>query len=505
MHLRALQQKLLYGSLTGLTRIALAVPLYFVLTPLVLHTLGPEQFGIWSFSTIIISLMNLTDFGLKNSLIYHVAKHADQPSEVRRYFSTTMWMYIALSSLALLATTLWGADMMCALLKVPDHYRGEAVFVLWMTVAGFVWRLLATPYQALLEGHQELSSSQLISLAWLVVYFVGSLAALAVTPTIYGLGLAGLAGNVFVFLAYFWMARRRFPQIRLGKGAIDGVRLRQIFGFGFGIQVASICIAMREPLYKVLVANSLDLTSVASFDIAFKLCTQLMSVITTPLLGLFGAAALLAARRDDLLIVLRPLMGITLGLLLPTALAVTSFAKPLLHVWLGSATLATDALLPVMCVAFAIYYSTEALYRTIEGTGLSLYSAVVQAVVLTLQLMCFWMFPVHDVSVAAWSIMAGYVFFSLSNLWMFRIRFSGGRIFTFLQWAALSAPSVLYGVCLTLIPIELRPVAFGLYLPLHAWLLVSARIVDVRLLWGQLLNRPPVVRPTLSVAGGRAE
>ncbi len=505
MNLQTLQQKLFQGSLASYARIAFAAPVYLILTPLVLRTLGPELFGIWSFSTIIVSLMNLTDFGLKNSLIYHVAKHADGTSEVRRYFSMTMWMYVAFASLALLATALWGEEAMCALLNVPDRYRGEAVFVLWVTVAGFVWRLLATPYQAVVEGYQELASSQMISLSWLLVYFVCNLGALAISPTIYGLCLAGLAGNVFTFLAYFFTVRRRFPQITFGTEGIDGMRLRRMFGFGFGIQVAAICIALREPLYKVLIARSFDLTAVAAFDVTFKLCTQLMSVITTPLLGVFGAAALLAARRDDLTIVLRPLVGLTLGLLLPSALAVVSFARSLLEIWLGSEELAAGALLPVMCVAFAVYYSTEALYRTIEGTGLSLYSAMIQAAVLTLQLVSFWLLPAHDVSAAAWSLMAGYALFSLSNLWMFRVRFSGRRMFSVLQWAALAAPSGLYGASLALIPADLRLVTFGVYLLLHLWLLVVTKIVDLRVLWGQLVNRRSAARPALSMAGGGAE
>jgi len=505
MDLSTLQAKLFHGSLAGLARVVLAVPVYCILTPLVLRTLGPEQFGIWSFSTIVISLMNLTDFGLKNSLTYLVAKHADRPDEINRYFSTTMWMYLALSSLLLIGTAVWGQEVMCTVLKVPDRYRDEAMFVLWITVGGFVWRLLSLPYQALVEGHQELAKSQMISLAWVLVHFVASLGALAVSPTIYGLGVAGLIGNIFIFLAFYWTARRRFPHLALGHGVIDGVQLRHMFRFGLGIQVASICIALREPLYKVLVARSFDLASVATFDIAFRLCTQLMSVITTPLLGVFGAAALLAARREDLWNVLRPLVGMTLGGLLPATMAVLSFAQPLMYFWLAPEDVEVGAILPVMCVAFAVYYATEALYRTIEGTGQSGYSAVVQTVVLAVQIGTFWLFSSHHLSSASWSILVGYALFSLSNLWMFRAYFPSGHLLTYTQWLSLLGPSCLYGVSLALIPIEARPIAFGMYLILHTGMLLTTRIVDVRLLWHQLTRKRTAARSALLVVGRRAE
>ena len=498
MNLHVLQQKLLHGSVAGLARIALAIPVYIILTPLVMRALGPELFGIWSFSTVIVSLMNLTDFGLKNSLVYHVAKHVDHPEEIRRYFSMTMWMYIAISALALAGTALWGQEALWALLKVPERYRAETTFVLWVTVGGFIWRLLSTSYQALLEGHQELSSSQRISLSWLLVYFLSNLGVLVISPTIYGLGIAGLAGNVYLFLAYFFTVRRRFPHLTLGRDRFDMVGLRRMVRFGIGIQVASICIALREPLYKVLIARAYDLTAVAGFDIAFKLCAQLMSVITTPLLGVFGAAALLASRQEDLCNLLRPLVGVTLGMLLPMGLAVASFAQPLLTYWLGSEQEAAGLLLPLMLAGFAVYYATEVLYKTLEGTGKSGYSAFIQTAVLALQLTSFWLLAPQGLSSVAWSLMAGFSIFSISNLIVFRSSFSHVRLFTGLQWVLLILPSAVYVACRWLFPHLVGPVLFAGYLLVHGWALVASGLVDLvllrdRLRWKQLDPRQPVV------------
>ena len=94
--------------MAGLIRVALAIPVYLLLTPAVLHALGPEQFGIWAFSTLIISLMNVTDFGLKDSLVYHVAKHSEQPEEARRCFSVTLWSYIGIALVLVIGTAAWG-------------------------------------------------------------------------------------------------------------------------------------------------------------------------------------------------------------------------------------------------------------------------------------------------------------------------------------------------------------------------------------------------------------
>ena len=97
MDIPALRRKIFAGSVVGFLRIGLAVPVYLILTPIILNTLGEERFGLWSFSTIIISVLNLADFGLKNSLVYHVAQQREDRGAVIRHFTFTSLMYLAIS------------------------------------------------------------------------------------------------------------------------------------------------------------------------------------------------------------------------------------------------------------------------------------------------------------------------------------------------------------------------------------------------------------------------
>jgi O-antigen/teichoic acid export membrane protein len=192
------------------------------------------------------NVMNITDFGLKDSLVYHVAKHNEKPDEARRCFSVTLWSYVAIALLLVICTAAWGAKAFPVLLNVPASLREAAVFVLWVTIAGLVWRLLALPFQAVVEGYQELFRSQLIFLAWLGVHFATTLIALAVDPTVYGLGWAGL--DMFI-LGRSLDGTEAVPHITLaGTDCSTGLRVPwpvSVWGPN-----PSICIAMREPVYK---------------------------------------------------------------------------------------------------------------------------------------------------------------------------------------------------------------------------------------------------------------
>ena len=210
-----LREKLLKGSLAGLLRVSLAVPLYLFLTPYVLSRLGTAMFGIWSFSNIMISFVNLTDFGFKNSLVRHVAGNLDQEAEIDRYFNAAFWMYAVMTLITLVLTMLFAHSLVSGLLRVPAGYHAEAVFVIIISAASFGLRFLATPFQAIIEGFQDLFYSQMISLVWLISNFTGSIVALAVKPDIYALGLASLFPSLIVLVLFICQVRRRFPFVRV--------------------------------------------------------------------------------------------------------------------------------------------------------------------------------------------------------------------------------------------------------------------------------------------------
>jgi len=211
MDTSVIKEKLLKGSLAGMLRVVLAIPFYLVLTPYALSQLGTTMFGIWSFNTVIISLVNLTDFGFKNSLVRQVAVNVDNKTEIRRYFSATFWIYLVLAGLLLGMIFLFTDDLVANVLRVPAGLHDEAVFVFLISAASFALRFLAAPFQAVIEGHQEHFYSQFISLGWLIFNSVGSIAVLAIQPDVYSLGVVSIASNLLVLLLFIWRTKQRFP------------------------------------------------------------------------------------------------------------------------------------------------------------------------------------------------------------------------------------------------------------------------------------------------------
>lgn len=470
MELELLKRKLAQGSLAGLVRVGLAVPLYLILTPFVLKTLGPELFGLWSFSTLVVSVMTLTDFGFKNALVYYVARELGQPESTTCRFNVALAIYCAMTLTVGAVVWIFGQAIVADVLRVPASLHAEAWFVLWITALGFGLRFVSIPFQALLEAHQEHGPIQRVLTAWLLANFAGTLIALTARPDIYALGCAGLVANALV-LALFWrLARRRYPAIRIAPGTLRISTLKSMAGYGSGVQVATLVIASREPLLKILVARIYDLTTVASFEVVYRLCSQLVSVVTAPLLGSFAASALLAkGRTRELGEVLRPMFGFCVMVFVPAVLFFSSFAQRLVEVWLGPGHGQVAAMLPLAFAAFAIYYTTETLYKAIEASGLSLYSAVVQSVSLTGCVSAFlWLKDVPEQAIPM-ALFAGFALASLSNALVFRWRFPEIHLCTWPQWGWLLGPASLYVGGWIWAPRALLPGVFAGYLVVHLW------------------------------------
>ena len=252
-----------------------------------------------------------------------------------------------------------------------------------------------------------------------------------------------------------------------------------MFRYGLGIQGAVLVIALREPIYKVLICRTSDLASLASFEISYRLCTQLVSLVASPLLGAFSVSALLCQRRDDLANILRPMMGFTCIVFLPAILLFGSFSPKLVALWLGREADETALMVFLMFTAFAVYYMTEPIYKAIEASGRSGYSALVQALSMTVSIVTYSLFHSYGALAISAAFLAGFSLFSVSNYVVFSRQFKGTALFRAYQLVLLLMPACGYVVSSLLVPRSWLPALFGLYLVAHLTLAAKSKVLDL--------------------------
>lgn len=479
MEFDTLKKKLLSGSLASMLRVSLAIPAYMVTTPFVLNHLGAELFGLWSLATLIMSLMALTDFGFKNTLVSQVAGNLSDKTHINEHFNMTFLAYLIISLVVIVITLLFGEGFARSVLRIHPTHLTEAHFLLVVTAFGFGLRFVSMAFQAVEEGHQEHAPVQVILLLWLALHFGGTIIALTIRPDIYALGIAAIIPNGAVLMAFSWRKSKYYPDLRIAPRHLKMKALKDMMRQGTGIQAATLLTAAREPVYKILIARSTDLSSLATFDIVFRLSTQLASLVIAPLSGSFSASALLAKdKTDDFGKIIRPMFGFGLAIFVPAVLFIAAFAKILINLWLGPGFPNVAPMLTIGFAAFAAYYCTEVLYKAIEGSGLTGYSGLVQLATSILCIGSFALFVGDSNITAPMSLLFGFSVFSIINFGMFRWRFPTILLCAWNQWLWLIVPAIVFLALFTETNEPLRPWLFLFYISVHIYGCRRSRLFD---------------------------
>src|SRR4029450_13657201 len=166
----------------------------------------------------------------------------------------------------------------------------------------------------------------------------------------------------------------------------------------------------------------------------------------------------------------------------------------LVDLWLGPAHSAVGHLLPTVFFAFAVYYSTEALYKALEGSGLSGYSALVQTCVTAVTVSVFVAAPWGFEYATSLSLVAGLGLFSACNFLMFRFRYPRFRLLTVPQIIALTLPAACFVGAVVMKP-EWAPGNVALYFFVHAWATRQTGVIDFISVAKQCIRIARPVRP----------
>ena len=132
----ARRRGLLRAAASGYVAQGVALVTAFLLTPLVLHHVGPTHFGLWVLVGALVSYGSLLDLGISSAVVKYVAEYRAQgkPDAAHAVVATALRVY-ALLGLAVVVVAVVVAPLVPAVFDVPEGDRDLAV---WLTVVAGV-------------------------------------------------------------------------------------------------------------------------------------------------------------------------------------------------------------------------------------------------------------------------------------------------------------------------------------------------------------------------------
>ncbi len=337
--------------------VALAAML--LVTPIIIKSVGRDQYGIWALAGVLTSYAQLSDFGITESLVkyaaeYHAQRDGDQ---INRLVNTALVFLLGLAIVIGGLLLLLLPVVTDQLLRIPPHFHDEALLVFRLSVVIFLINLVMGVFNSLVISTQQIGYTSLINITSTVIGVAGTLWFLH-----QGWGLRGLVATNTIVAAVtgglnMIVARHLFPGLRINfRRWTDRPMMGRIFAFSWKIQASNVSQLMIFQIDRILLSRYLGLEAVALYEIgsnAAYYAKSFLSVIFAPMVP--AASALQATDEKSLISGLynRSFKFMVL-LAVPFSFLVMALADPFIRIWMGSGFALSAITLQLLMPAYLV-------------------------------------------------------------------------------------------------------------------------------------------------------
>ena len=319
---------------------AAAIVSGIVVTPVIVHAIGTEAYGIWSFIGAATIFLGLLDLGVGPSIVRFGAEYRGRgdATETSALASVGLLLYGVVGAVSVVLGVAL-AFIVPAVVSAPDDLVWPARVATLLVVVGIAARFPLGLFSNLLLGLQRFDLVNLANLVALVVYAGLVLAVLTQTGGLVLMAAFSLVAVIVrLALPLAWVPRE-LPDLRLSRGLVTRERVRRLTSFSadnFLIHIAGKVVFSADVIVvgAVLGAVAAGLYGVPAklFALAAGIGTAAVNLLLPALSELEGAGDE-AGQRRLLLTGLRASMGLMLVVGLPFVF----LPDLLLEAWIGDA------------------------------------------------------------------------------------------------------------------------------------------------------------------------
>jgi O-antigen/teichoic acid export membrane protein len=340
---------------------ALALVLAFLLSPLLIRSLGDARYGAWVLIGQLTGYYALLDFGLRGALAFNVASRlADgRVEDIRGVFATAFWSVLAVA----VAATLFGVSVLetlprfFALGDTWQETRPALIIALGTVTASLVLELFSAVLQGIrrpyLSGYADLAARVVsATLVYVIIISHGGLVQLSAAQLL----ARGLAGGLTM-----WAALRLVPSLSFSRRHFRLSELRSLLGFGGQSATINVAQLLISRVDLVVAGSLLNMSAVTRYSIGQTLVVYAWDAVGRFSLALTPHFTHLHARGDrerceSLYLTALRICGLLTVLVNGYLVA---FGSMFLALWLGPSyvtgplTLRSDAVMLVLVIGLA--------------------------------------------------------------------------------------------------------------------------------------------------------
>ncbi len=333
-----IRRRVLLGSAANYAGKVFTLVVWFLLTPFMLHHLGPTDYGLWVLVGSVSGYGSLLDLGIGGAVIKYVAEHKARGEilEARELVATALQLYVGLGAVAVAAGAV-AAVLFPHVFTVPPHQRSLAAWLVFFSFASIGVALPSSTATAVLRGLHRWDVTNLLAIVGTTVSALATIVILTLGGGLLGLVLSGIVITVAMLLPAIWAVHRVAPEIPLTFRGGNRAQVRRVFSFSLSVFIVDVAGRVQMKTDEIVIGAVLPLRSVTPYSLARRL-GDLPRILTDQFMKvLLPIASELSSENDSARLQTLYITSMRLTLAICMALGVTLcfLAAPLLGAWVG--------------------------------------------------------------------------------------------------------------------------------------------------------------------------
>lgn len=398
------------AGLNFFTQIVLLL-LFMVTTPIVVHGLGDEAYGILSLVLILVGYFGFLDLGMSQATVKFLSEYLarDEKAQAYQVVSTSIFINLILGICGGILIALFTPIFLERLFKVPYLLQVQARIAFYIFAIGFPAILIQGTLQAVPSAFQRFD---LINLINGISGGIQGLSTMALVLLGFGLKavvIAFLTVRVFSALLYLFVLFKLLPSIQL-RPKWHRPTFIKLIHFGGWILVSALLSPIMVNFDRILIGSLLSVAAVTYYAVPYGLVNKLGIIhgSTVPVLfpAFSGRSTLLD--KSSIQSLFNRSIKLLILMLLPFTLVISIFAEEILELWIG-VDFAQKSAIVVQILVFAILVNGLATipYLAIQGSGRPDITAKLHLIELPFYiLLCLILIPILGINgvALAWGI-----------------------------------------------------------------------------------------------------
>ena len=333
--------------------VGLAAPLLVALAavPRLISALGPDAFGLLTLAWSCIGYFSLLDLGLGRALAQVTAADlaGGGGSKIPARFWTSLHLMALvgiLGAVVLLPIAGWLANHV---FHLPPALQADGRQSLYLIGASIPVLSVSAGLRGFLEAHQRFAAVSAVRIGMGLLTFGAPLALLPYSRRVATFVAALVLTRVLGLAAYFELSMSTMPALWQSR-SLDLAKAGILLRLGGWMTVSNVVSPLMTYLDRFLIGAILSVGAVAYYVTPFEMATKLLlipSALTGVLFPAFSGA--LVGDRASAGALYRRSLAVVVFILLPLSLAMATFGRLGLNLWLGPVfTNNTRHVLPIL-------------------------------------------------------------------------------------------------------------------------------------------------------------